>query len=1094
VLRIAGETRRATGNENAGFLSESHGLLPISPPLTRLPDSHMEWDEAASQLPALFRTMRAREYFDDLPVLRADAHHLADPYLLRACALLGIFAHSYVRARPGDAGELPAGIIEPWRVVCDRLERDRTELTYDDLVAYNWRFTDGGSARRVEDLELLVPTVGNAAEQVFYLAQVEILAEGAPIVAGMARAQQAARRRDWSNLTAELTRMIESLEHVGVALDKVDPNPYSPTHVDPVMWAKTVAPFSVAICPAGRPVSGPATPLFQLLDVFIGRKSYDTRVGRESIKLRPSFSPNVRAFLSALDAVPVADLVAQSGDSELLGTWRCLMEAYVGEHGFLGVHRRKAYAYLSVAFKVGREVTTGGFTGVFTEQTWETAHRELELARQERLDGQHLGCPMLSSDAVTLGDLHGDATTHLRLDTQGLGLHVRPGDRLAVRPQNCPDTVARVLTALRATGEEVVPVDKEWQAELGISAPAATMRTVVERGAVRRVGRDVAQALLALTDNERLRRITHARAEETWELHSLLEMLTAAGLDPRQVWQAHLWEPHAIARIVRPEPPRLYSASVRPNRPCPNEFELMVRPVRYEVGSSELTVGGARQGAATAYLNLVGAEGSATTGVPLTVSGGRRFRPPRDPDRPIVMIAGGVGVAPFRYFLADRGGRRGHTADWLFVTTRNPAELDALRIEFDRAIQAGELVLTGRITDGRPTADGTRGIASLIAEHGDAIESLLADGESAAHVYICGSAGFASTATKTLEMIVGVDRVCRLIGAGRLSYDVFTVHASGAAPMPKFDLSEIARHNDEANGYWTIIDDLVYDMTTLAHHHPGGMAILHEVAGSDATAAFHTIGHHKDLEIVARLDMYRIGRVRAVDLMQIGGVTVGAGGLNFVLLADVHQAWIHMLHLAVQVQNAVRHDFSALDHVTVAGENPTDMTWLKAHMLLDAHERFLQTYIPALAGDGLTDLWDVTAGLCAPSLDVRTLPDAMSAIASGGFAAAAADTRRWRKRLPENADSCANPADLETFAELRDRCRHLDQRLISEVKAAYADGVAQFERHGQTVIRAGGSNLVNALTSVVSSIQTFHQDIRSVFDDGLVVLASETRR
>ena len=94
VLRAAAESRAAAGNENAGFLSESHGLLPISPPLTRLPSSHAVWDDAGAQLPTLFRTFRAREYFDDLPVLPADGEALPDRYLRRACALLGVFAHS----------------------------------------------------------------------------------------------------------------------------------------------------------------------------------------------------------------------------------------------------------------------------------------------------------------------------------------------------------------------------------------------------------------------------------------------------------------------------------------------------------------------------------------------------------------------------------------------------------------------------------------------------------------------------------------------------------------------------------------------------------------------------------------------------------------------------------------------------------------------------------------------------------------------------------------------------------------------------------------------------------------------------------------
>ena len=60
------------------------------------------------------------------------------------------------------------------------------------------------------------------------------------------------------------------------------------------------------------------------------------------------------------------------------------MDMYAGEHGFLGRHRMKVYGYLELAFKVGRSVTIGGFSGAFKDRTWDEVDGELEAARFER--------------------------------------------------------------------------------------------------------------------------------------------------------------------------------------------------------------------------------------------------------------------------------------------------------------------------------------------------------------------------------------------------------------------------------------------------------------------------------------------------------------------------------------------------------------------------------------------------------------------------------------------------------------------------------------------------------------------------------------
>lgn len=656
------EEALADGRDDLGFLSERYGLLPARPPRPSLPESHRAWDDVAAGLAELFRSQTARDVLEDMPVLDADPDALGDDCLWRACSLLWMFAHTYVRVGPGPVTTLPASILQPWEVLCRRLHRTQTALSYDDLIGCNWRLKDPSHPRRILDnLELMTPTVGNREERVFDLVQVEMLAEGAPMVGAMVRAQEAARDHEEERLGHALVDLLESLGAVDRSFRQVDANPYSPTFVDPVVWAKTVAPFAVTLRAGNRSISGASAPLFQLLDVFVGRRRYESRVGRESRSLRPGFSPQLGAFVDALGQVSVADHIAEHGSAALRGLWHSLGEAYWGDQGFLAVHRRKAYAFLELAFKVGRSVTTGGFTGLFDDQTWEVAHRELEAARQERLDIAQGWCPMSDPGRAVVGGLTAPGITHLQLDVAGEGIRHDPGDRLAVLPENDPALVERTLRALRAGGDEPVRLDDRWRAALSArrhhpAGPFIRLRELLTLGRIRPVTRAAAKALLAASQSQGLARIVDARAEGDWELWDLLDLLSGSGFQPRRLWRADPWDPASIAKIVPPDDSRLYSiSSARPSGELTSEvLELLVADVHYQTAAADVSPAAARSGTASGFLHRVATGAAGTRAMAVGVVPSPRFRPVGD-DEPMVMFAGGSGMAPFRAFLAARG-------------------------------------------------------------------------------------------------------------------------------------------------------------------------------------------------------------------------------------------------------------------------------------------------------------------------------------------------------------------------------------------------------------------------------------------------------
>lgn len=62
-----------------------------------------------------------------------------------------------------------------------------------------------------------------------------------------------------------------------------------------------------------------------------------------------------------------------------------------------------------------------------------------------------------------------------------------------------------------------------------------------------------------------------------------------------------------------------------------------------------------------------------------------------------------------------------------------------------------------------------------------------------------------------------------------------------------FTRDEVAKHNTEEE-VWFVIDSKVYDVSDFLDAHPGGEAVLRQVAGTDATAAFYNLHRQEVLE------------------------------------------------------------------------------------------------------------------------------------------------------------------------------------------------------------------------------------------------------
>lgn len=77
------------------------------------------------------------------------------------------------------------------------------------------------------------------------------------------------------------------------------------------------------------------------------------------------------------------------------------------------------------------------------------------------------------------------------------------------------------------------------------------------------------------------------------------------------------------------------------------------------------------------------------------------------------------------------------------------------------------------------------------------------------------------------------------------------------AQMGSFTREQVAR-KDSRQSLWCIIDTSVYDLTDFADAHPGGEAVLLQIAGTDCTSDFYNLHRH---EVIQKYSHLKVGSI-----------------------------------------------------------------------------------------------------------------------------------------------------------------------------------------------------------------------------------------
>lgn len=1063
VMEEAIRTNKKLGHENLGSLSYTHGFLPPTEPLDALPSSHRAWDEVAAEFPSLLRTVTVRRILNDLPLLSVDT--LPDKYLVRASCIISIMAHLYWYCEPNEPENgLPIAIQKPWEDLTHRLDRIAPHLSFIDLNTHNWFLIDPSleQAYCVENFGMSIAMTGNEDERRFQMTPVEMLYLFSPLMQTTIDAQRAVLEDDVDTLMNCLVFMQEKINYLSYkTFMKANPNPYSDHYINPVVWGKTAAPFAAPFTSVPGP-SGTAVPSFTMLDIFFGRQTYTTSIGHETLRTRDWFPKHWRDWLDAVEEISIPDYVHNRQHETLLGVFNETRASYMGENGILHRHRMKAYGFLDLSFKAGRVKTLGGTTGEYSARVWDQMADELDESRLERYghypEAEHFAT-VKHVEALRTDSKY--SVHHIVLDVSGTGLRYEAGDRCGILPENTDDLIEKTLRILGATGTEQVVLNRAWRKHVLLRAGFATtqhldLRDLLRFGRIRPVERDVAMRLYYLTKNERLRHIIDQWAVDQWELWDLLAMLSEHGYNPKRLWKAMLGDHDHICRIIVPERWRVYSISSvmpEPNAFSAEEIHLTVSGLRYTTPDTDYSNPEEREGTSSSFLSrLITDTTTHNRPIPIKVIHPPRFSLPDDPNCPIIMFAGGTGIAPMRGLLSERIRSASEGENWLFFGTRTRKDF-YYQEEFEKIVAKDQLNLRVAFSRDDLTLqfnpdearfeflEGTRhridkGIRELTSTLKDLITSRKNGGQGA-YIYICGRTEFANTVIDTLKDVFAFyhdhpeQGLYHLVGEERLLMEIFTTYdgAHFGADKRRLKVSDLILHNNDENGYWLMVNGRVYDMNEFGHIHPGGLKIIQSYSGMDATFAYQQIGHHINPEVDSMLGMYEIGVINTPEFGQHWGVAVSPTGLQYISLREAYQACVDLAFIVVEMENAILNDFRTLDEpmTDIENEDTVLLSPFKLQQIGLAHHRLLNDYLPQVLGESLTTLWSIMLGVFnQKNLEASWMPQSIEHVQSS---AVAQGVQSFSPRLNELLQKGISIDEAV--------CQHLmkeDLRLIHDIK------------------------------------------------------------
>ncbi|NQX66040.1 molybdopterin-dependent oxidoreductase [Paenibacillus alba] len=336
----------------------------------------------------------------------------------------------------------------------------------------------------------------------------------------------------------------------------------------------------------------------------------------------------------------------------------------------------------------------------------------IELIEKKEYDRNH---PLLTGVIVNRRLNKADSekeTRHYVFDLKNSGMQYEAGDALGVWPTNCPELVQEIMAVVQLDPTVLIKVKGQGEMKIG--------EALLRHFEIVRITPGILQFVQERTPSKILEHLL--KSENKSELKDWL-------------WSRQLVDflhefpvtinANDIIQLLKPLQPRLYSISSSP-KVNPDEVHITVSTVRYSFNDKT------RYGVCSVFL---ADRAKLNSEVPIFVQKSANFRPPMNPEVPMIMVGPGTGVGPFRGFLQERLASKAKGKNWLIFGEQRAESDFYFRDELESMQKEGFLHrLDTAFSRDQPEKIY---VQHRMMEHGAELWAWLKEG---AHFYICGDA------------------------------------------------------------------------------------------------------------------------------------------------------------------------------------------------------------------------------------------------------------------------------------------------------------------------------------------------------------------
>ena len=342
-----------------------------------------------------------------------------------------------------------------------------------------------------------------------------------------------------------------------------------------------------------------------------------------------------------------------------------------------------------------------------------TVKTDLKVLNQGQRSGTKLGTkkrPLFAEIIENYNLNHAESakeTRHITLSLEGSEVDYQVGDALGIYPRNDSDLINEILHYSGLNRDERVLYDDRYLNLFYLLKYRLDLNKIDNRLISLIPSFALTPQLQAIFNDRRALKVFI-------EEHHVVDLFRSVTIQPTA---------EQLINALRPLSPRLYSISSSPLA-HPGKVQLTVDVLQYEIHES------LRKGVASNF--LAEAELGSHIGV--------YIHPTKDfklcaPDRPIIMIGPGTGIAPFKAMLEEREITKAPGQSWLFFGAQKSQYDFLYRDQLEGWVQSG---LLSQLNCAWSRDQGHKVyVQDLMYQHGLGIWKWL---EAGAYIYICGDA------------------------------------------------------------------------------------------------------------------------------------------------------------------------------------------------------------------------------------------------------------------------------------------------------------------------------------------------------------------